>query len=66
MIFNISFPFYAHPNAFILRYQFPSLLNTTLHSKYIEEQSFQRNLIKTFKAVVTKRTFVKILNKVSG
>ena len=66
MIFSISFPFYARPNAFTLRYRFLSLSNATLRLKYIEEeQSFQRNLIKTFKTVVTKRTFVKILNKVS-
>ena len=55
MIFNISFPFYALQNMFILRYRFPSLSNATLRLKYIEEeQSFQRNLIKTFKTVVTK------------
>ena len=66
MVFRISFPFYARPNVLTFRYQFLSLSNATLRSKYIEEeQSFQQNLIKTFKTVATKRTFVKILNKVS-
>ena len=53
MIFNVSF--YVRLNAFLLGYQFPSLSNVTLRLKFIEEeQSFQRNLIKTFKTVVTK------------